>query len=74
MKKAPKPTPRSRLRREYDFSHGVRGKYAARFAAGTNLARLDPDVAERFPDSQSVNRALRDLAALVDRATGATTR
>ena len=46
---------------EYDFSGGVRGKYAGRFAAGTNLVKLEPDVAKVFPDSASVNRALRRL-------------
>lgn len=35
---------------EYDFSKGVRGKYAKRYAAGTNVVVLDPDVAEYFPD------------------------
>jgi len=52
------------LRREYDFSQlkeGVRGKYAARYQAGTNLVLLSPDVAKHFPDEQSVNRALRTL-------------
>jgi hypothetical protein len=46
---------------EYDFSSGTRGKYAGRFAAGTNLVKLEPDVAKLFPDSASVNRALRRL-------------
>lgn len=52
------------LRREYDFSKlgsGVRGKYAARYRGGTNLVLLSPDVAEYFPDEQSVNTALRAL-------------
>lgn len=49
------------LRKEYDFSKGVRGKYADRFAEGTKLVLLDPDVAEAFPTAQSVNAALRDL-------------
>jgi hypothetical protein len=49
------------MRREYDFSHGVRGKYAARFRRGTNLVLLDPDVAAAFKDSRSVNRALRAI-------------
>jgi hypothetical protein len=49
------------LRPEYDFSDGVRGKYAKRFEKGTNLALLDPDVAEVFTDSVAVNRALRAL-------------
>jgi hypothetical protein len=50
------------MRREYDFSRGVRGKYADRFPA-TNVIILDPDVAQRFPTSESVNRALRKLLA-----------
>ena len=51
------------LRREYDLSKlkGVRGKYAARYQAGTNLVLLSPDVAEYFRDEQSVNTALRKL-------------
>ena len=44
---------------EYDFSGGVRGKYAKRYAEGTNLVLLEPDLAAEFPDSQSVSRALR---------------
>jgi hypothetical protein len=44
---------------EYDFSKGVRGEYAQRYAEGTNLVLLSPDVAEVFPDSESVNEALR---------------
>ena len=55
---------RDELRREYDLSKlggGVRGKYAARYRAGTNLVLLSPDVAEYFPDEQSVNTALRAL-------------
>ena len=46
---------------EYDFSKGVRGKYAKRYAEGTNVVILSPDVAEVFPDSESVNEALRVL-------------
>jgi len=52
------------LRREYDLSElkgGVRGKYIARYRAGTNLVLLSPDVAKYFPDEQSVNTALRAL-------------
>jgi len=51
------------MRDHYDFSKGVRGKYAKRFEEGTNLVLLDPDVAKEFPDSESVNRALRQLIA-----------
>lgn len=49
------------LRDEYDFSGGERGKYAKRFAEGSNVVVLDPDVAKRFADSVSVNEALRSL-------------
>jgi len=50
------------MREEYDFSQGVRGKYAKRFAQGSNVIVLDPDVAEVFPDAEAVNAALRLLA------------
>ena len=46
------------MRPEYDFRSGVRGKYTARYAEGTNVVFLDPDVAEAFPDSKSVNEVL----------------
>ena len=46
---------------EYDFSQGVRGKYAQRYAEGTNIVVLSPDVMEFFPDSEAVNAALRVL-------------
>jgi len=55
---------------EYDFSAGVRGKYAKRYAEGTNIVVLEPDLAERFKDSESVNRALRELVAIADRTAG----
>ncbi len=50
---------------EYDFSGGVRGKYADRFARGSNIVVLDPDVAEVFSDSESVNQALRALVGII---------
>ena len=53
------------LRSEYDFSSGVRGKYAARFAQGSSVVMLDPDVAQVFADSESVNRALRALVGII---------
>ncbi len=52
---------------EYDFSGGVRGKYAKRYAQGTNVVVIDPDVAEYFPDHDAVNEALRSLAAIIKR-------
>jgi hypothetical protein len=63
-KRTEKRERRDELRREYDLSKlkgGVRGKYVARYRAGTNLVLLSPDVAEYFPDEQSVNTALRTL-------------
>ena len=50
---------------EYDFSKGVRGKYAERYAKGTNLVLLEPDVAEIYPDAESVNKVLRTVADIV---------
>ena len=50
---------------EYDFSKGVRGKYAGRFAKGSNVVVLDPDVAQVFTDSESVNQALRALVGII---------
>jgi len=63
-KRTEKREAKSELRGEYDFSklkNGVRGKYVARYRKGTNLVLLSPDVAEYFPDEQSVNTALRNL-------------
>ena len=54
------------LRRYYDFSGGVRGKYAKRYAEGTNVVVLDPDVANVFKDAQSVNETLRAVARIID--------
>lgn len=58
------------LREEYNFSPeqlrgAVRGKYAERYARGSNLVLLDPDVAEIFPDAEAVNQALRALASVI---------
>jgi hypothetical protein len=57
--------PRDTLRAEYkrsDFPAGlVRGKYAKRVSAGTNMVRLDPEIAEAFPTSKAVNDALAGL-------------
>src|SRR5258708_29399666 len=52
------------MRPEYDFSNAVRGVTAARYAQGTNVVLLDPDVAQLFPDSQAVNEALRTRTRL----------
>jgi len=58
-----KPDQSSEMREEYDFSQGIRGKYAERFAKGSNVVVLDPDVAAEFDSSQAVNRALRSYLA-----------
>ena len=50
---------------EYDFSAGVRGKYAARMAKGSDVVVLDKDMHKLFPDSATVNTALRALAQAV---------
>lgn len=63
MKKARKPA-RSEMRPEYDFSEGVRGKYAGRAKATTTLVALDPDVAAIFDSSEAVNAALRAIIAI----------
>lgn len=64
MRKKSAKTKVDELRREYDLTTlkgGIRGKYYQQATAGTNLVLIDPDLAKRFPDSQSVNRALRLL-------------
>jgi len=62
MKKASKA-----MRQEYDFSGGVRGKYAASFRKGSKVVVLDPDVAKVFSDSAAVNNALRALVEIANR-------
>jgi hypothetical protein len=53
------------MRAEYDFSKGVRGKHAARYAAGTNVVVLEPDVAAKFRTAKEVNETLRAVAGLL---------
>jgi hypothetical protein len=70
MKKVP-TRKTDELRPEYDLSKlkgGVRGKYYERARAGTNLVLIEPDLMEVFPDTDSVNRALRLLAATAEAA------
>jgi hypothetical protein len=53
------------LRPEYSaelIKSGVRGKFANRYRGGTNIVFVDPDLHKLFPDSESVNRALRKFA------------
>jgi len=55
------------LRSEYDFTGGVLGKHHAACQARTNVVLLDADVAKAFPDSSSVNRALRLLLEVAEK-------
>jgi len=50
---------------EYDFSKGIRGKYAQKYSEGTNVVVIEPDVSKFFPDHDSVNQALRSLADII---------
>ena len=52
---------------EYDFSKGVRGKYARRYAEGSNVVVLPPDLAEAFPTAQAVHDALRGVISLAEK-------
>jgi len=74
MRKAAAKRKDDGLRAEYDLSQlkgGVRGKYYQQAVAGTNLVLIEPELANVFPDTQSVNRALR---LLVDTAEAVTVR
>ena len=57
------PGPEDELREEYDLDELLKdakmGLHAEQYALGTNLVRLDPDVARSFQDSETVNAALR---------------
>jgi hypothetical protein len=66
MKKGSKKN-HSDMQAEYDFSRGARGKYARRYAEGTNVVVLDPDVAKLFPNAEAVNSSLRSLAETIRR-------
>ncbi len=46
---------------------GLRGKYVERYRAETNVVLLDPDVAQAFPSSEAVNKALRLLIKIAQR-------
>jgi hypothetical protein len=61
MKKGHKPKRTAEMLPEYNFRGGVRGKYARRFAAGSNFVVLSPKIAKAFPNSEAVNKALAKL-------------
>jgi len=52
---------------EYDFSNGIRGKYSQQYKEGVNIIKLDEDVSKIFPDTKSVNEALRTFINLVSK-------
>ncbi len=52
---------------EYDFSGAGPNKYASRYAAGSIVVMLEPDVAAVFPSAEAVNEALRALAGIIEK-------
>jgi hypothetical protein len=52
---------------EYDFKRGSPNKFASRYAAGSTVIVLEPDVAAAFPNSEEVNEALRALAGIIEK-------
>lgn len=69
MKKETKTKRDPEMLKEYDFSRGVRGKYHKRFMEGSNVAVIDAELAKIFPDSKSVNQALRSLVTIARKTT-----
>ena len=69
MKKVSKIKCDPDMLKEYDFSQGVRGKYYKRFQKGSNVAVIDAELAKIFPDSKSVNQALRSLVSIARKST-----
>ncbi len=55
------------MQEEYDFSNGIRGKYAKEYSDGVNIIKLDKDVRKIFPDAKSVNEALRTLINIMSK-------
>lgn len=62
---------RDEMAPEYDLSDSRPNPYAERYAQGTNMVRLDPDVAKVFPDSAAVNDALRALVKIIEERSSA---
>ncbi len=69
MKKAKTQAADDDMRPEYDFSRAVRGKYFERFHQRSNVVVLEPDVSAAFPNSASVNQALRALVSVARKST-----
>jgi len=73
MSKSKQPDPLA-PRPDLDFSKGVRGKYAGRVKQAVNIVILDPDLLDTFPNSESVNEALRGLKKVAARSIQAPSR
>ena len=67
MKKALEKPDEPEMLAEYDFAREARGKHARRYAQGTNVVALEPDVAKVVPSAESVNRSLRALVNIIRR-------
>jgi len=67
MKKARNSKADREILPEYEFRRGVRGKYAQRYAEGSNIVVLPPDLAKAFPTSEAVHEALRACLALAEK-------
>jgi hypothetical protein len=67
MKKATGKTAVPAMRENCDFAVGVHGKYARRYAQGTNVVLLEPDVAKTFPSAAAVNESLCAPAGIIRR-------
>jgi hypothetical protein len=67
MKKARNHKADRDMLKEYDFSRGVRGKYAQRYGEGSNIVVLPPDLAKAFPTAESVHQALHVYLKLAER-------
>ena len=59
------------MRPEYDFSQGIRGVTAQRYAQGANVVVISPEVLDVFPDGATVNEALRALPPVLRRSRAA---
>ena len=73
MKKSPELDPLAE-RPNLDFGKGARGKHLDCIQQGTNVVLIAPDLLDTFPDSDSVNEALRSLKKIAGRTASPATR
>jgi hypothetical protein len=57
-----------KMRKEYDLSNSRPNKYAKKYAEGTNIVLIEPDLVEFFPASESVNTVLRTLVSILHKS------